>query len=123
MNREIPIIADAFVDREFGTGAVKVTPAHDPHDYEAGLRHGLPKVTVIDEDGSHDGSSRALTREWTDLPAGRKLVEQLDSEGYLLKIEDYEHNVGQCDRCSTVVEPKISHPVVSESRDTGEAGH
>jgi valyl-tRNA synthetase len=107
MNREIPIIADSFVDREFGTGAVKVTPAHDPNDYEAGLRHGLPKVTVIDDSGAmteaagpYSGMDRFVCR--------RKLVEQLESEGYLQKTDDYEHSVAQCYRCSTVVEPKVS---------------
>jgi valyl-tRNA synthetase len=107
MNREIPVIADTFVDREFGTGVVKVTPAHDPHDYEAGIRHGLPKLTVIDDNGvmtdlagPYKGMDRFTCRQ--------KLVEQLSAEGYLEKVEDYEHNVGQCDRCSTVVEPKIS---------------
>ena len=107
MNREIPIIADSFVDREFGTGAVKVTPAHDPNDYEAGLRHGLQKITVIDDGGimtEAAGNYKGMDR----FACRRKLVEQLSAEEYLLKIEDYEHNVGQCDRCSTVVEPKIS---------------
>jgi valyl-tRNA synthetase len=107
MNREIPVIADAFVDREFGTGAVKVTPAHDPNDYEAGMRHGLPKVTVIDDAGvmtEAAGIYKGLDR----FECRRKLVEQLSNEGYLQKIEDHEHNVGQCDRCSAVVEPKIS---------------
>ena len=107
MNREIPVIADRIVDREFGTGVVKVTPAHDAHDYEAGLRHNLPKVTVIDESG-------AMTKE-AGIYAGmdrfacrHELVGKLSAEGYLLKVEDYEHNVGHCDRCSAVVEPKIS---------------
>jgi valyl-tRNA synthetase len=107
MNREIPVIADAFVDREFGTGVVKVTPAHDPHDYEAGMRHGLQKVTVIDDSGvmtEQAGPYRGMNR----FACRQKLVEQLSHEGYLVKVEDYEHNVGQCDRCSTVVEPKIS---------------
>jgi valyl-tRNA synthetase len=107
MNREIPIIADGFVDKEFGTGVVKVTPAHDPNDYEAGIRNGLAKVTVIDDSGAmtesagpYKGMDRFVCRQ--------KLVEQLTVEGYIQKIEDHEHNVGQCDRCSTVVEPKIS---------------
>ena len=107
MGREIPIIADAFVDREFGTGAVKVTPAHDPNDYEAGLRHNLQKVTVIDDAGCMTeaaGSYKGMDR----FACRRKLVEQLSSEEFLLKVEDHEHSVGQCDRCSTVVEPKIS---------------
>ncbi|MBN1566766.1 MAG: valine--tRNA ligase [Acidobacteria bacterium] len=107
MNREIPVIADAFVDREFGTGAVKVTPAHDPHDYEAGMRHGLAKVTVIDDAGimtESAGPYKGMDR----FKCRQKLVEQLSAEGFLVKTEDYEHNVGHCDRCSAVVEPKIS---------------
>ena len=107
MNREIPVIADSFVDREFGTGVVKVTPAHDAHDYEAGLRHNLPTVTVIDESGvmtQDAGPYAGMDR----FACRRELVEQLAAEGYLLKVEDYQHNVGHCDRCSAVVEPKIS---------------
>ncbi|MEJ2109469.1 MAG: valine--tRNA ligase [Acidobacteriota bacterium] len=107
MNREIPVIADSFVDKEFGTGVVKVTPAHDPNDYEAGLRHGLDRVTVIDdsgymteEAGEFSGMERYVCR--------KKLLQKLTNDDVVLKIEDYEHNVGQCDRCSTVVEPKIS---------------
>src|SRR5512135_1471936 len=107
MNRLIPIIADDFVDREFGTGAVKVTPAHDAHDYEAGLRHNLEKVTVIDahgrmtpQAGAYAGMDRFACR--------KELLAQLAAEGHLLKVEDYEHNVGQCQRCTTIVEPKIS---------------
>ncbi len=107
MNREIPVIADDFVDREFGTGVVKVTPAHDPNDYEAALRHKLPRVTVIDEDGrmtDQAGAYAGMSR----FDCRRELVEHLAASGLLAKVEDYEHNVGQCDRCATVVEPKIS---------------
>jgi valyl-tRNA synthetase len=107
MNREIPIIADSFVDKEFGTGAVKVTPAHDPNDYESGIRNGLPKITVIDDSGAMTeaaGPYKGMDR----FACRQKLVEQLEAEGYLQKIEDHENNVGQCDRCSTIVEPKIS---------------
>jgi valyl-tRNA synthetase len=107
MNREIPIIADTFVDREFGTGVVKVTPAHDPHDYEAAIRNGLPRVTVIDDSGimtESAGPYRGMDR----FACRKRLVDQLSAEGYVQKVEGYEHNVGQCDRCSTVVEPKIS---------------
>ena len=107
MNRKIPIIADSFVDREFATGVVKVTPAHDPYDYEVSIRHNLPKINIIDENGvmtpqagAYSGMDRFECRQ--------KLVEQLSAEGWLVKIEDYEHNVGKCDRCSSVVEPKIS---------------
>jgi valyl-tRNA synthetase len=107
MNREIPIIADGFVDKEFGTGVVKVTPAHDPNDYEAGIRNGLDKVTVIDESGAmteEAGPYKGMDREI----CRKKLVEQLTAEGYINKIDAHEHNVGRCDRCKTVVEPKIS---------------
>jgi len=107
MNREIPIIADGFVDREFGTGVVKVTPAHDANDYEAGLRHGLAKITVIDDAGAMTaaaGEYKGLDR----YECRKKLVERLETDGCLEKVDDYEHNVGQCDRCSAVVEPKIS---------------
>ncbi len=107
VNREIPIIADSFVDREFGTGAVKVTPAHDPNDYAASLRHNLPKLTVIDDNGRMTplaGSFAGLDR----FVCRKELIARLEEGGFLLKTEDHEHNVGQCDRCSTVVEPKIS---------------
>ncbi len=107
MKREIPVIADSFVDREFGTGVVKVTPAHDPHDYEVSLRHGLDRVTVIDSSGvmtEEAGPYRGMDR----FVCRQKLVQQLSAEGYLSKVEDYEHNVGHCDRCSAVVEPKVS---------------
>ncbi|NWG14228.1 MAG: valine--tRNA ligase [Acidobacteria bacterium] len=107
MKRRIPILADDFVDREFGTGAVKVTPAHDPHDYEAARRHNLPRIAVIDEHGrmtEHAGSYAGMDR----FDCRRELLAQLSAEGYLLKAEDYQHNVGHCDRCSTIIEPKIS---------------
>jgi valyl-tRNA synthetase len=107
MNRIIPVIADEFVDREFGTGAVKVTPAHDAHDYEASLRHNLPKVTVIDEHGrmtAEAGEYAGMDR----FACRKELLAKLKAEGHLLKVEDYEHNVGQCQRCSTIVEPRIS---------------
>ncbi|HYK88009.1 MAG TPA: valine--tRNA ligase [Acidobacteriota bacterium] len=107
MNREIPVIADSIVDREFGTGVVKVTPAHDAHDYEAGLRHNLRKITVIDESGTmtkEAGAYAGMDR----FACRHELVERLAADGFLLKVEDYEHNVGHCDRCSAVVEPKIS---------------
>jgi valyl-tRNA synthetase len=107
MNREIPIIADSFVDREFGTGAVKVTPAHDPNDYEAGLRHRLQKITVIDDSGKMTeaaGRFKGMDR----FACRKELVKQLEHEGYLPKVEDYQYKVAQCYRCQTVVEPKIS---------------
>ena len=105
--KEIPIIADSFVDKDFGTGVVKVTPAHDPNDYEAGQRHGLDRVTVIDDSGimtEAAGLFSGLDR----YACRKKLLEKLEEEDLILKVEDYDHNIGHCDRCSTVVEPKIS---------------
>ncbi len=107
IGRELPVIADAFVDPAFGTGAVKVTPAHDPNDFQMGQRHGLPQVKVIDEDaritaagGPYAGQDRFAAR------AG--IVAQLEREGLLEKIEPHEHAVGTCQRCGTVVEPLVS---------------
>ena len=107
MNKEIPIIADEFVEKEFGTGVVKITPAHDPNDYEAGLRHNLPIVDVFDEDYNMND----LVPEYKGMDtisARKKVVEQLEKMGVLVKIEDYKHSVGTCYRCHSKVEPKIS---------------
>jgi valyl-tRNA synthetase len=107
IGREIPIVADGFVDPEFGTGAVKVTPAHDPNDFQLGLRHDLPQVSVIDEDGrmtSEAGPYAGQDR----FKARAALVEQLEREGLIEKIEEHRHAVGHCERCGTVVEPLIS---------------
>ena len=107
MNRPIPIIADEYVDREFGTGLVKVTPAHDPKDFECGLRHNLPQITVIGEDGRMTAAAGPYAGE--DRFAARKqLVKQLEREGYLVRVEDHRHAVGQCYRCQTIVEPYLS---------------
>ncbi|HOC18119.1 MAG TPA: valine--tRNA ligase [Vicinamibacterales bacterium] len=107
IGRELPVIADEFVDPAFGTGAVKVTPAHDPNDFQMGQRHGLPQVAVIDEDaritaagGPYAGQDRFAAREG--------IVAQLEREGLLEKIEPHEHAVGTCQRCGTVVEPLVS---------------
>ncbi len=102
--REIPIVADDYVDMEFGTGAVKVTPAHDPNDFEIGIRHSLPMIRVLNDDGTvneHGGPYAGMDR----YEARKKIVEDLDKEGLLEKIEDYTHNVGHCYRCHDVVEP------------------
>jgi valyl-tRNA synthetase len=107
MNREIPVIADSFVDREFATGVVKVTPAHDAHDYEVGMRHGLARVTVIDSEGkmtAEAGEFAGMDR----FVCRKRLVERLTEEHSLSKVQDYEHNVGHCDRCGAIVEPKVS---------------
>mgnify|MGYP004663014781 CR=1 FL=1 len=107
MNKEIPIIADEFVEKEFGTGCVKITPAHDPNDYQAGIRHNLEIIEVFD-DSSIMGD---LVPEYKGMPAieARKLiVEKLQELGNLVKIEDYTHNVGKCYRCHSTIEPRIS---------------
>lgn len=107
LGRELPFIQDDFVDPEFGTGAVKVTPAHDPNDFAMGQRHGLAQVSVIDEDGRMTDEAGAYAGQ--DRFAARKaLVSQLESEGFLVGVEDHVHAVGHCQRCGTVVEPLLS---------------
>ena len=108
MNKEIPIVADAFVEKEFGTGAVKLTPSHDKNDYESGMRHGLEMVEVFDENGIMGNLVPELAG--MDIYEAReKIVEMLEKAGALVKIEDYTHNVGKCYRCHHTIEPKISN--------------
>ncbi|HXS93456.1 MAG TPA: valine--tRNA ligase [Candidatus Limnocylindrales bacterium] len=107
VGREIPIVLDDLADPEFGTGVVKVTPAHDPNDFEAGRRHNLPKVKVIDEDGAMTREAGAYAR-LDRFEARKRVVADLEKAGALAKIEDYPLNVGKCDRCKTIVEPLIS---------------
>ena len=107
MNREIPIVADRYVEPEFGTGVVKITPAHDPNDFEVGLRHGLPVINVMNEDGTMNeqgGKYKGLDR----YEARKQVVADLEAGGYLVKVEEMKHNVGACYRCSTTVEPRVS---------------
>jgi valyl-tRNA synthetase len=107
MNREIPIIADEMVDREFGTGAVRLTPAHDPSDFEAGRRHKLPQIDVMNDDArmnENAGPYAGLDR----FAARKKIVEDLKEQGFLEKIADHTHAVGICERSKTVVEPRAS---------------
>ena len=106
VGREIPIVADAYVDKEFGTGAVKITPAHDPNDFEVGKRHNLPEINILNDDativegyGRYSGMDRYEAR--------KAIVEDLEKEGYLVSIEEHVHNVGTHDRCKTTVEPMI----------------
>ena len=107
MNKEIPIIADEFVEKEFGTGAVKLTPAHDVNDYQAALKHGLEIIEVFDE--NFKMGNLYPEYEGMDIYEAReKIVQKLQQEGYLVKIEDYTHNVGKCYRCHHTIEPKIS---------------
>ena len=107
MNREIPIIADEMVDREFGTGAVKITPAHDPNDFEAGKRHGLPEIDVMTDDG-HMSANAGAYAGMERFAARKKVVENLEAQGLLEKVTDHTLAVGLCERCKTVVEPRAS---------------
>lgn len=107
IGRKLPIVADAYVDPAFGTGAVKVTPAHDPNDFEMGLRHNLPQIVVINPDGTmtaDSGKYAGMDR----YECRKALVADLEAAGYLVKIDDHSHAVGQCQRCATVVEPLVS---------------
>ena len=107
MNKEIPIIADEFVEKEFGTGCVKITPAHDMNDYQAGLRHNLEIIEVFDENFKM-GNLVPEYKGMDLLEARKKIVEKLEEIGALVRTEDYTHNVAKCERCKNTIEPKIS---------------
>ena len=107
VGKEIPLIADEYVEKDFGTGVVKITPAHDPNDFEVGLRHQLPVVTVTTEDG-HMNELAGKYEGMTILECRKAIVEDLKAEGYLVKIEPLQHNVGGCYRCGTTIEPRVS---------------
>ncbi|WP_456400576.1 valine--tRNA ligase [Mesoaciditoga sp.] len=106
VGRKIPIIADEYVDTTFGTGALKVTPAHDPNDFEIGKRHDLETIDIFDDEAkiNFDSPYKGMSRE----EAREAIVRDLEKEGYLVKVEDYVHSVGHCYRCHTAVEPKLS---------------
>ena len=107
VNKEIPIVADAYVDMEFGTGCVKMTPAHDPNDFEVGLRHNLESIRVLDDNGKVvEGYGRYSGMDRYE--ARKAIVADLEEQGYLVKVEEHTHNVGTCYRCGTDVEPIIS---------------
>ncbi len=108
VGREIPIVADAFVDPSFGTGAVKVTPAHDPDDFECGRRHGLPLVQVIGQDGRMTAAAGPAYAGLDRFAARAAVVRDLEAQGLLVGVEEHTHAVGRCDRCDTVVEPLVS---------------
>ncbi len=106
MNREMPIVTDSYVDMEFGTGVVKITPAHDPNDFEVGKRHNLPEINIMNDDATineNGGKFAGMDR----YEARKAIVKELDELGLLVKIEDYSHNVGTHDRCKTTIEPLI----------------
>ena len=107
VNKEIPIVADDYVEMDFGTGVVKITPAHDPNDFEVGLRHNLPIINVMNEDATMNdnaGEYKGLDR----YEARKLIVKKLEELGLLVKVEPHVHNVGECYRCSTTVEPRVS---------------
>lgn len=107
VNKEIPVVADSYVEMDFGTGVVKITPAHDPNDFEVGLRHNLPVINVMNDDATineNGGRYQGLTRE----EARKAIVKDLEAGGYLVKVEPLVHNVGSCYRCKTTVEPRLS---------------
>ena len=107
VGREIPIVADSYVDPEFGTGVVKITPAHDPNDFEVGLRHNLEVITVLDDGAvinENGGKYQGLDR----YEARKRIVEDLEKGGFLVRVEPHAHNVGECYRCHTTVEPRVS---------------
>ena len=106
VNKAIPVVEDEYVDMEFGTGVVKITPAHDPNDFEVGKRHNLPEVNIMNDDATineNGGKYAGLDR----YEARKQIVEELEREGLLVRIEDYSHNVGTHDRCHTTIEPMI----------------
>lgn len=106
VGREIPVIADAYVDKEFGTGVVKITPAHDPNDFEVGKRHNLPEINILNDDATineNGGKYAGMDR----YEARKVMVEELKEQGLLVKVADHVHNVGTHDRCGTTVEPMI----------------
>jgi valyl-tRNA synthetase len=107
VGREIPIITDEYVDVEFGSGALKITPAHDLNDFEIGLTHGLEVVKVIDEDGKM-GAAAGPYQGMDRFECREKIVRDFESDGTLVKVEDYRHNVGHCYRCKTIIEPTLS---------------
>ena len=107
-NREIPIVSDEFVDPEFGTGAVKVTPAHDPNDYEMGVRHNLEQIVVIDPQAKMTDAAGAEFAGMDRYKARARVVEKFEELGWLEKVVDYEFSISKCERCKTVIEPLIS---------------
>lgn len=107
VHREIPVVADDYVDVEFGTGVVKITPAHDPNDYEVGLRHNLEIIDVMTDDG-HISEGWGKYSGMDRYECRKEIVKDLEAEGALIKVEDYSHNVGTCYRCHNTIEPRLS---------------
>ncbi len=108
VNREIPIIADDYVEMDFGTGVVKITPAHDPNDFEVGLRHNLPVINVMTDDGKMNENAGTAYEGMDRYECRKQIIKDLQGGGWMIKIEPLKHNVGSCYRCHTVVEPRVS---------------
>ncbi len=108
VNREIPIIADDYVEMDFGTGVVKITPAHDPNDFEVGLRHNLPVINVMTDDGKMNENAGTAYEGMDRYECRKQIIKDLQDGGWMIKIEPLKHNVGSCYRCHTVVEPRVS---------------
>ena len=106
--RQIPVVADSYVDQAFGTGAVKMTPAHDPNDFEVAKRHDLQVLNVMNQDGTMNENAGADYQNLSALACRKLVLERLSQQGYLVKIEDYDHSVGTCSRCAATVEPMVS---------------
>ncbi len=107
VGRLIPVVADTYVEMDFGTGVVKITPAHDPNDFEVGLRHNLPVITVTTDDG-HMNELAGTYQGQSLMECRKNIVKDLEEQGYLVKTEPMKHNVGSCYRCHTVIEPRVS---------------
>ncbi|OPX91055.1 valine--tRNA ligase [Pelotomaculum sp. PtaB.Bin117] len=129
VGREMPLIADEYVDPSFGTGAVKITPAHDPNDFEVGYRHGLEQIIVIDKEGKMSAEAGPRYQGLDRYDCRKKIVRDLEAGGYLLKTEDLSHGVGHCYRCNTVIEPMLSRqwfvkmkPLAEQAIEAAKAG-
>ncbi len=121
-DREIPVIADAYVDKEFGTGCVKITPAHDPNDFEVGRRHNLPEINIMNDDATINelgGKYAGMDR----YEARKAMVEDLEEQGLLVKVVPHCHSVGTHDRCKTTVEPMIKQQWFVKMDEMAKAGH
>ena len=122
VGRHLPVISDPYVDPEFGTGALKVTPAHDPNDFEIGERHGLPRVNVLDAEARISEAAPEAYRGLDRLEARERVVEDLEAGGFLVRTEDHVHAVGHCYRCGTAVEPWLSEQWFVRMRPLAEPG-
>ena len=116
VGRELPIVADKYVDPEFGTGAVKITPAHDLNDFELGKRHGLKEINIINDDGTTNDNAGKYAN-LSIKQAREKVLEDLEEQGYMEKIENYKHSLGHCYRCDTIIEPYLSQQWFVKMKD------